>query len=194
MMESVVAQASSVNGVTGMQANVVSGQPYKEGAVPKEGDYSFSVKSGDGWSHHKFGESKEEQYWVYHAPGDKRPGYKYVWDPTYVSYTPTPDGRYIRVTDTGSWVSGEDLSDPYWAPNGQVGAYSGAPGYEDPWIPPNADPPRSYYPPVVVPPVRSEVNSSVFNRYVQDLDQDGIPDVLERRRFRRGRRRHFFFS
>ena len=39
-----------------------------------------------------------------------------------------------------------------------------------------------------------EVPAPRFNRYVQDLDQDGVPDVLEQRRHRYGKRKHFFFS
>ena len=39
-----------------------------------------------------------------------------------------------------------------------------------------------------------EIPAPRFNRYVEDLDQDGVPDVFERRKRYPGRRRHFFFS
>lgn len=39
-----------------------------------------------------------------------------------------------------------------------------------------------------------EIPAPRFNRYVQDLDQDGVPDVLERRKRYPGRRVISFFS
>lgn len=187
-MESVVAQASSVNGVTGPQANV--GQTYQDGDVPKSGDVSYQYQSAPGWSE-TYTNKFHTPYWTYHDAPTKA-HYKYVWHRDYmvpIDSSHPENGRYI-----GQWIAEPDHNDPYWAPNGQDGAYSGTPGYVDSWVvPPNAEPPPSYYPPVVVPPVRSDVYPSVFNRYVQDLDQDGIPDVLQRRRHSRGRRRHFFF-